>query len=76
MVMSMLLGIAGLADAQKRNDKDIRDALRSLNSKIDDFEQNLVIKCRAASSNNSQVSDISDDIRALRDSVQAVSGKF
>ena len=76
VVISMLLGIAGLADAQKRNDRDIRDSLRSLNSKIDDFEQNVRYQMQSSSSNNGQIGDLSDDIRSLRDSVQRFQDNF
>ena len=70
VVMSMLFGIAGLADAQRRNDRDIRDSLRSLNSKIDDFEQTVRYQMQSSSSNNGDIAAISDIIRTLRDSVR------
>lgn len=76
VVMSMLLGLAGLVDAQRRNDRDIRDSLRSLNSKIDDFEQNARYQMQGSSSNNSQISELSDDVRALRDSVRQFQDNF
>ena len=76
VVMSMLLGIAGLADAQRRNDRDIRDSLRSLNSKIDDFEQNARYQMQSSSSNNGQIADLSDNVRALRDRVQQFQDNF
>jgi len=70
LVVSMIAGMAGLADAQRRNDRDIRDAVRSLNSKIEDFETNLRYQMQSSSQNNGQMSYVSDDIRALRDSVR------
>jgi septal ring factor EnvC (AmiA/AmiB activator) len=66
----MSLGLAGIAEAQKRNDKDIRDAVRSLDSKIDDFESNLRYQMQSSSQNNGQIADAGDEIRDLRDSVQ------
>ncbi|MEO6655042.1 MAG: hypothetical protein ABIO36_03085 [Pyrinomonadaceae bacterium] len=69
VAFTLLLGTFGIADAQKRNDRDIRDAVRSLNSKIEDFENNLRYEIQSNSSNNAQTSDISDDIRNLRDSI-------
>ena len=69
MIAAFIFGTAGLADAQKRNDREVRDAVRSLNSKLDDFEYNLRDQMRSGSANNGQVSDISDDIRAMRDNV-------
>lgn len=66
----MVLGLVGLADAQRRNDRDIRDAVRSLNSKIEDFEANLRYQMQSSSVNSSKISYVSDDIRSLRDSVR------
>ncbi len=66
----MLLGLAGMADAQRRNDREIRDALRSLSSKIDDFEQNARYQMQSSSVNNGLISELSDDVRALRDRVR------
>ena len=69
-ILSMVLGLTSFTFAQKRNDRDIRDAVRSLNSKIEDFETNLRFQLQSTSANNGRVSDVSDDIRALRSSVQ------
>ncbi len=69
MLAAFLIGSAGLAEAQKRNDRDVRDAVRSLNSKLDDFESHLRYQIQSSSSNNGQTSDISDLIRTMRDNV-------
>ncbi len=66
---AFILGTAGIVEAQKRNDKDVRDAVRSLNSKLDDFESHLRYQIQSASSNNGQASDIFDAIRTMRDNV-------
>lgn len=76
VVVSMLLGVAGLANAQRRNDRDIRDSLRSLNSKLDDFEQNARYQMQSSSSNNGQIADLADAIRPLRDSIQQFQDNF
>lgn len=70
MVMSLVLGLTGIASAQKRNDRDIRDAVRSLNSKIEDFETNLRYQMQSTSANSDQLSEVSGDIRSLRSGVQ------
>ncbi|MFT3742890.1 MAG: hypothetical protein QM785_01225 [Pyrinomonadaceae bacterium] len=70
MILSLVLGLSGLASAQKRDDRDIRDAVRSLNSKIEDFETNLRYQMQSTSANSDQLSEVSGDIRALRNSVQ------
>ena len=69
MIAAFIFGTAGLADAQKRNDREVRDAVRSLNSKLDDFEYNLRDQMRSSSANNGQVTDISDELRDMRDNV-------
>lgn len=70
VILSMILGLAGLASAQKRNERDIRDAVRSLNSKIEDFETNLRYQMQSTSANNGELSEVSDDVRSLKNSVQ------
>ncbi len=70
VVVLMLVGLSEVASAQKRNDRDIRDAVRSLNSKVEDFETNLRYQMQSTSANNGQISEVSDDIRELRSSVQ------
>lgn len=66
---AFILGTAGIAGAQKRNERDVRDAVRSLNSKLDDFESNLRYQMQSSSTNNGRVDNISDDIANLRDHV-------
>lgn len=70
MILSLVLGLSGLASAQKRDDREIRDAIRSLNSKIEDFETNLRYQMQSTSASGDQFSDVTSDIRALRNSVQ------
>ena len=69
VVVSMVLGMVALAEAQKRDDKDIRDAVRILNSKVEDFETNLRYQMQSSSANASQLSEVSDHIRALRNKI-------
>ncbi|MFN0278722.1 MAG: hypothetical protein ACKVRN_08975 [Pyrinomonadaceae bacterium] len=70
LLVSMLLGLAGFADAQRRSDREVRDALRSLNSRIDDFEQNARYQMQTISSKNQMVADFLDKANVLRDSVR------
>lgn len=70
MILSLVLGLSELASAQKRDDREIRDAIRSLNSKIEDFETNLRYQMQSTSASSDQLSDVTSDIRALRNSVQ------
>src|SRR5215203_1772437 len=69
-VMSfVLLGSAGLADGQRRNDRQIRDLVRSLNAQIDDFQYGLDYQLRSASSRNRDVENVQDSIRNLQTKV-------
>ncbi|HVF47130.1 MAG TPA: hypothetical protein VNA17_06160 [Pyrinomonadaceae bacterium] len=76
VVMSMVLGLASLNHAQRRNDRDIRDAVRSLNSTIDDFEYNLRYQLESGSADNGRVASVAQDIRELRDSVRRFQDNF
>ncbi len=69
MLAAFVMGTAGFAEAQKRNDKEVRDAVRSLNSKLDDFESNLHYQMQSSSVNNGRVSDITDAVRTMRDNL-------
>lgn len=70
MMAAFFLGTAVIAEAQKRNDREVRDAVRSLMSKLDDFEYDLRYQMQSTSDPNTQVADISDDIRDLKDEVR------
>lgn len=48
------------------NDREVRDALRSLNSKIDDLEYDLRYQMQSSSAPAGDVSAVSNDIRTLR----------
>ena len=69
VVLSLVFASASFADAQKRNEKDVRDTLRSLNSNIDNFEYDLRYQMQSSSANNTDISDVSDDIRDLKDDI-------
>lgn len=69
-VMFAFFLTASVAHAQRPNSREVRDAVRSLNSKLDDFEYNLRYRMQSTSSPNGQVSGASDDIRALRDATR------
>jgi len=75
LIFAFLLA-ADVADAQKRNDRDIRDALRSLNSKIDDFETDLRYRMQSTSTPAGQVGPVMDDIRGLRDATRQYEGNL
>ena len=74
--ISIVFGVAIGGEAQKRNDRDIRDAIRSLDSKIDDFESNLRYQMQSGSADSGQLSEVSDDIRTLRDTVRIFQNNY
>lgn len=69
MMAAFVFSGVTLAEAQQRNTREIRDAVRSLNSKLEDFEYNLRDQMRSSSANNADLASVTDDIRVLRDEV-------
>jgi len=66
----MIIGTYSGAFAQTGNNREVRDAVRSLNSKIEDFEIDLRYQMQSGSDNNARLSDVTDQIRVLRDRVR------
>lgn len=69
VAFAVALSLAGVGAAQSRNDRDIRDAVRSLNSKLEDFETNLRYQMQSTSANSGDLSSVTDDVRGLRNAV-------
>jgi hypothetical protein len=59
------------AAAQRANTREVRDAVRSLNSKLEDFEYNIRFQLESSSASSERISDVTDDIRILRDGIRA-----
>ncbi len=76
MAVSLVFAIAGGAEAQRRNDRDIRDAVRSLNSKLDDFDAEVRFQMQNNSADADQLDQITDDVRHLQDSAKAFQDNF
>ena len=76
VVAAIMLGAVGVTDAQRRNDREIRDAVRSLNSKLDDFEYNLNYQMRSNSANRDDMATVSDDLRELKSNVREFQNNF
>lgn len=63
--------LATTADAQTyRNEREVRDVLRSLNSKIDDFQTNFSNEIRRSSSSREDRQDLEDQLRSFEFKVQ------
>ena len=69
-VMSfVVLGTAGLAEAQRRNERQVRDLVRTLNAQIDDFQYGLDHQLRSTSTASRIVDDAHESIRNLQSRV-------
>jgi len=66
-VLFLIFGTAGLAEAQRRNERQIRDLVRSLNAQIDDFQYGLNYQLLSTSSQGGE--DASKSIRNLQTKV-------
>ncbi len=70
IVALMVFGLAGSADAQRRNERQVRDLVRSLNAQIDDFQFSLDNQLRgSASRNDDDVENVHESIRNLQTAV-------
>ena len=69
VVASIMFATAGVADAQRRNERQIRDLVRSLNAQIDDFQYGLDQQMRSSSARDADVENVHDSIRNLQTKV-------
>jgi hypothetical protein len=65
----VIFGAAGSADAQRRNEREVRDIVRSLNSKIDDFKFGVDYQMRSSSANSQDVDDLTRSVGSLQSRV-------
>src|SRR5687767_2975693 len=65
----VVLGTAGVADAQRRNERQVRDLVRSLKAQIDDFQYGLDHELRGTSARNDDVENVNESIRNLQTKV-------
>ncbi|CAN5639406.1 hypothetical protein BH24ACI3_BH24ACI3_10470 [soil metagenome] len=72
LVFGLLLGIAASASAQAPNQKEVRDTLRSLNSKIDDLNYTLMFQLRSSSADR----DVTDDAARSIDTMKAATRSY
>jgi uncharacterized protein YqeY len=57
------------ATGQRKNDRVVRDTIRSLNSKIDDFEANYEYQLKSSSADQEEIDYLRGDVRQLKDSL-------
>ena len=74
----MVLGFLGAADAQiVRNERNMRDTLRNLNSKVDDFRLSIENEFgREDSISQNEENDFNDDLQTFEDSLKQFDDKF
>ena len=73
----MFLGLAAPIDGQnRRNEREVRDILRSLNSKIDDFRYELDNEFRRAAVNRNERNQINNDLKELENNISKFEGKL
>lgn len=68
ILVALVLGSTSATHAQRRNERDVRDALRSINSKLDDFDSN--IRYQMQSSGSGEVGELVDNLSMMRDAVR------
>ena len=68
-LMIFIAGISVEANAQRKNDREVRDVVRSLNSKIDDFQSGLSFQLRSSSADQQEIDDVLNDLKNLKESV-------
>ena len=62
----MILGVVGQSNAQtRRSEREVRDIVRNLRSKIDDFQYNLTYQLKSNSADTDEVAEIENDLRDL-----------
>src|SRR6476646_5921604 len=65
----LVCGVAIGAQAQKHSDRQIRDALRSLSSDVDNFEAALGYQMQSSSADTILLASVSNDARRLQSAV-------
>lgn len=71
LLVTLAFGFAGAANAQNRNEREVRDLVRSLNSKIDDFRYELDYQLRSSSAARQDVDDARSSVENLKDKLDA-----
>lgn len=66
----VIMGMTAGAEAQtRRNEREVRDIIRSLNSKVDDFRYSLNYRLQSTSSSRDDIDQVSRDLKNLDDKI-------
>lgn len=69
----LITGLVSTADAQRRNERAVRDGVRSLNAQIDDLAVNLRQQLRSNSASRNTQQDAQSSLDALNAAMQTLS---
>ena len=72
----VMFGVASVADAQTRNERQVRDLVRSLNSQVDDFKYGLEYEIKNNSAGRVNTADVNRSLRNLQEKVTAFDDNF
>ncbi|MEO5858491.1 MAG: hypothetical protein ABIR33_06025 [Pyrinomonadaceae bacterium] len=76
-LLAVTLGLAFSVDAQTRNQREVRDLIRSLNAQVDDFQYGLEYELKNNSAGSrSSANELNSGIRQLQDAVTAFEDNF
>jgi hypothetical protein len=70
-----MIGLSSQVDAQRRNERQIRDQIRNLSSQIDNFQYSIENELRSTSAGR-QMDEASDAVRNLQEKVNAFEDNF
>jgi hypothetical protein len=70
LAAAFVMGIAFTADAQRPNSREVRDLLRTLNARIDDFDYNLRFRLRSSSAPRDVAADAASGLEGLKEAVR------
>ncbi len=76
-IFAVSLGLAFSADGQTRNQREVRDLLRSLSAQVDDFQYGLEYELKNNSAGSrSSANELNNGLRQLQDAVTAFDENF
>jgi hypothetical protein len=70
-IIFVIAGLGVQTGAQTRNERQVRDIVRSLGSKIDDFKYSLNYQLRSNSADQQDVLDVNTSLKNLQDKISA-----
>lgn len=76
MVATVVFALVGTSNAQRRNDREIKDALRALSSKLDSFDSGLTYQLRTTSASRDVIGEATSDISEMRAALRDFQNSF